>query len=199
VVDSWADEAVVTPLFVAAQFGHAEVTRLLLNSGANIEVSNDDGATPLRMAAAGGHVGATKTLIEAGAVVDTATKDGRTPLFLASKNGHAGDADAVKSGTCTIGLLLGAGAEVNRAADDEGLGGVMTPLIYAAAEGHESVVLALLAAGASAQGQKAADFARKAGHHGVAAILAHATVAGNVPTLGGGTKTKRRMSFMLHS
>ena len=45
-----------TPLLVAAQRGHAEVCKLLLETGkANVKETNPNGNTPLLLAANGGH------------------------------------------------------------------------------------------------------------------------------------------------
>ena len=45
-----------TPLFVAAEEGHIEVVRFLVESGANKDQGTTDEATPLNVAAWKGHV-----------------------------------------------------------------------------------------------------------------------------------------------
>ena len=45
-----------TPLFIAAQEGHVEVVRFLVESGANKDQGMADGATPLFKAAEEGHL-----------------------------------------------------------------------------------------------------------------------------------------------
>jgi cytohesin len=124
-----------TALHRAAQRGHAEVVRLLLDQGAAVGAVADDGATPLHRAAAGGHVAVLRLLLDAGA--DPAARDhcGETPLALAAA--HAG-AEAVS-------LLAEGGAPVNAAG-----AGRQTPLHRAAERGDAAAdtVRALLANGA---------------------------------------------------
>ena len=58
----------MTPLCIAAQRGHLEVVRVLVESGANKDQGKtDDGATPLFVAAHEGHLEVVRFLVEAGA------------------------------------------------------------------------------------------------------------------------------------
>jgi ankyrin len=59
-----------TPLFMASQEGHLEITRLLLEHGAAIYQATSNGATPLSVARHGGHSRIVQLLQEHGA--DTA-------------------------------------------------------------------------------------------------------------------------------
>ncbi|RPB21249.1 ankyrin, partial [Terfezia boudieri ATCC MYA-4762] len=57
-----------TALYSAAYSGHADVVRLLLEKGANIEATrSDDGATALDSAAYSGHADVVRLLLEKGA------------------------------------------------------------------------------------------------------------------------------------
>ena len=95
-------KAGVTPLFRAARGADPEMTRLLLERGALLDLPNEDGVTPL-IAAAGYRqsaidtrgrfrtekeaYGVTRQLLEAGAAVDAAESFGQTALFGAATNG----------------------------------------------------------------------------------------------------------------
>ncbi|CUS07291.1 unnamed protein product [Tuber aestivum] len=76
----------VTPLQVAAEFGHSKTVKVLLKYGANTETSGD-GA--MRIAAVNGHAGCIKALIEAGATCEKPDV-GRygDSISLAVVNGH---------------------------------------------------------------------------------------------------------------
>jgi ankyrin repeat protein len=93
----------LTPLGVAAMRGHADLTRTLLDNGANIDASQGIG-TPLFIAANFGNTNVVKVLLELGANTEITETSGTTPLFVASQNGHT---DIVK-------LLLEYGANVNK-------------------------------------------------------------------------------------
>ncbi|XP_078608281.1 uncharacterized protein LOC144880137 isoform X2 [Branchiostoma floridae x Branchiostoma japonicum] len=168
-------EDVTTPesLIIAAQEGHMEVVQQLLEAGAELNDTDQDGCTPLYMAASKNHVDVVQQLLKAGAEVDKAKQDGTTPLSTAAQNGHV---EVVQQ-------LLKAGAEVNKA-DEEGF----TPLYVAAQEGHVEVVQQLLKAGAevdkvaqvtdnegSCQGITALHGAAIGGHFEVAAALLSAS------------------------
>lgn len=119
-----------TPLWIAAQQGHADVVRMLLMRGASIDATdNVDRRTPLLQAAQEGHTEVVRALLEHGADIEARNaSNGATPLFVASARGHA---EVVK-------LLLDAGADVTATAtagdkDD-------TPLSIATDRGHADVV-----------------------------------------------------------
>jgi uncharacterized protein len=72
-----------TPLLYAAREGHADVAKLLLDSGADIEKADADGVTPLLMAILNGRIPLANLLIERGANVKVADWYGQTPLWSA--------------------------------------------------------------------------------------------------------------------
>ena len=73
-----------TPLHVAAEKGHVEVVKLLLEHGANPNARDMYGVTPLHLAARKGHVEITKLLLEHGADPNAKEKlGGETPLYWA--------------------------------------------------------------------------------------------------------------------
>ncbi|MDC0857561.1 ankyrin repeat domain-containing protein [Rickettsiales bacterium] len=122
-----------TPLHIAAQNGHPEIVKLLLDRGAEVNQAGRYGTTPLHIAAHRGHREAVQLLLDRGAEVNQSDNDGTTPLCIAVINGHR---EAVQ-------LLLDRGAEVNQA-DDDG----ETPLYIAVINGHREAVQLLLDRGA---------------------------------------------------
>ena len=88
VVDA-RDNDGVTALILAAQNGHAEVAKQLLDKGAAADARNNDGWTALMVAAANGHVEVAKQLLDKGAAVDVRNNDGWTALMYAVGTRHA--------------------------------------------------------------------------------------------------------------
>ena len=75
------------PLHVAAQMGHEDVVKLLLDYGAQNKAEIRQGKTPLHCAAECGHNKVVQVLIEGGADPNMADNDGRTPLHYAAYQG----------------------------------------------------------------------------------------------------------------
>ncbi|XP_070582823.1 ankyrin repeat domain-containing protein 17 isoform X2 [Erythrolamprus reginae] len=117
----------LTPLMEAASGGYAEVGRVLLDKGADVNAppvpSSRD--TALTIAADKGHYKFCELLISRGAHIDVRNKKGNTPLWLAANGGHL---DVVQ-------LLVQGGADVD-AADNRKI----TPLMAAFRKGHVKVV-----------------------------------------------------------
>ncbi|KAM4808328.1 ankyrin repeat domain-containing protein 17 isoform 3-T3 [Rhinophrynus dorsalis] len=117
----------LTPLMEAASGGYAEVGRVLLDKGADVNAppvpSSRD--TALTIAADKGHYKFCEMLISRGAHIDVRNKKGNTPLWLAANGGHL---DVVQ-------LLVQIGADVD-AADNRKI----TPLMAAFRKGHVKVV-----------------------------------------------------------
>lgn len=166
----------ITPLYMAAKTGNAAMLQLLVKSGAALNATTTTGTTALMMSSASGSVDAVKVLLDSGAIVDA--KDvyqGQTALMFA----------AALNRTAVIKLLVVRGANVNtvslvpdpakkdapiraqnaenqparrggRAASALALGG-MTPLQFAAREGHMSAVQSLIEAGADVNLLTASD------------------------------------------
>ncbi|KAJ1621185.1 hypothetical protein T492DRAFT_914479 [Pavlovales sp. CCMP2436] len=104
---------------------------LLIEAGADVHFSDEQGRTALRAASYQGQAGCARLLLEAGADVDPAHPSGVTALMDASLDGHA---------ECAR-LLLEAGADVNRA-----VAASRTALMYAS--NHAECASLLLEAGA---------------------------------------------------
>ncbi|KAF4617997.1 hypothetical protein G7Y89_g15008 [Cudoniella acicularis] len=79
--------AAVTPLHLAAQGGHLEVVKLLLDYKEQIDARGPRGETPLHFAACHGKHNVVETLLDFGANKEATNTNGETPLFLAALNG----------------------------------------------------------------------------------------------------------------
>lgn len=137
------------PLHFAVSQRPSDLTILLIERGANMNVKNKDGETPLLYAM---HRGTTSSqvLAEKGADVNASNLGGVTPLMAA----------AVYPGEDTAGKLLEFGAKI----DAQSASGD-TPLHCAARAGSTSVIKLLMSKGADAKaknkaGQTPADLAK---------------------------------------
>ncbi|KAF7516376.1 hypothetical protein G7054_g14184 [Neopestalotiopsis clavispora] len=131
-IENQADVSAV--LDAAFSNGHAEVVKMLLDQGANLNVANKDGWTPLNTASGNGHIKVVKMLLDKGADWAVASKDGWTPLSTASNNGH----------TEVVKMLLDKGADWAVLSND-----AYTPLYSASVCGHLEIVKLLLEKGAN--------------------------------------------------
>jgi ankyrin repeat protein len=77
-----------TPLILAAENGHLEVCRLLLDWGAKVDTEGNDKQTALIKAALNGHLEVCRLLLDRGAKVDTHSWWNNTALIWAAWNGH---------------------------------------------------------------------------------------------------------------
>jgi ankyrin repeat protein len=109
-----------TALIWAVSQKHAEVTRVLVEHGADIRTRSQGGFTPLLFAARVGDLDSARMLLEAGADVNEATPEDGNTLVVASASGH--EALAI--------LLLERGADPNQV-DSFGA----TPLHYSVLTG----------------------------------------------------------------
>ncbi|WP_162925823.1 ankyrin repeat domain-containing protein [Isoalcanivorax indicus] len=121
-----------TPLFEAAEAGHASVVAALLAARANANATGEDGLMALTLAAAAGHGEIVTQLLRAGARPG-GSGDINTPLIAAVSAGHLEIARQ----------LLDAGATPNTVMQSG-----LTPLLVAVEHNQEAMVQALLEAGA---------------------------------------------------
>ena len=115
-----------TALHLAAFFGKPEIARLLIDSGASVDMytRNDFANQPLHAAAAGRHIEVCRVLLAAGADVNATQHGGFTPLHEAAQHG---DVEMVE-------LFLSAGADPTVTVTDGG-----GPADLAEAAGHPDV------------------------------------------------------------
>lgn len=152
----------LTPLHLAAAFGHDKAVVLLAKNGAAINAANYSGQTPLKYALLFANFQkAVQALVLRGADLTTQDSLGESPFMIAAM---AGDIRIVR-------LALLNGAAVN-AASRKGI----TALHFAADQGHRDIVELLLNSKADprlreAGGRTAYDLAAANGHKEIAALL----------------------------
>jgi 7,8-dihydropterin-6-yl-methyl-4-(beta-D-ribofuranosyl)aminobenzene 5'-phosphate synthase len=122
-----------TALHLATNSAHIAIMKLLLDSGADINVEDRDGDAPVHWAAYAGQDEAMQLLLERKADSKARNRQGWTALMWTAARGHASTAE----------LLVAAGLKVNTS-DTKG----STPLHEAAVNGHNDVVKLLIAHGA---------------------------------------------------
>ncbi|KAJ3434599.1 ankyrin repeat and socs box protein [Anaeramoeba flamelloides] len=78
-----------TPLFIAAKTGNFEISKLLINYGANLNLQDIRGFSPLHLLCSTNKptIEIIKLFLQGGAIIDIQTRTGCTPLHLAVKNG----------------------------------------------------------------------------------------------------------------
>jgi len=91
-----------TPVYIAAQNGHAIAITALKAAGANVDTPKGS-LTPVYVAAQFGQASAITALHAAGANVNTLNTNGATPVYIAAERGHA----------AAITVLLEAGADAS--------------------------------------------------------------------------------------
>ena len=122
------------PLYYSASRGHVEIGKLLLASGAKVNVRGPlHGRTPLWIACANKHVTMAQVLLDHGADANARSASGRSPLMCA----------VIARSPELVELLLQKGADV-RARDSGG----SSALHYAAGFRQDGIVKALIEAGA---------------------------------------------------
>lgn len=158
-----------TALYWASIRGHASTVKLLLEKGANTEVTDAVAVkrTALLSASVNGHDATVKLLLDAGANIEAVDVNGDTSLILASRNGHAS----------TVKLLLDEGAKLEATS----LIGAATALTWASRLGKASAVGVLLDAGANIEasflGKTALEWAQENSHTSVVELLEAAAAA----------------------
>ncbi|MEI0697330.1 ankyrin repeat domain-containing protein [Brachyspira intermedia] len=84
-------------LWYASKNGHIKIVRLLIDSGADINLKNIADVTVLILASMNNHLEIVKYLVENGADINVKDKKGRTALRYAVENGHSEVAEFLKS------------------------------------------------------------------------------------------------------
>jgi ankyrin repeat protein len=129
-----------TPLILAAEAGNLEITRVLVDSGADVNGRSQTptGSTVLSFAVEKGNLKLVEFLLERGAKIDGQGNNGVTPLYYAVAN------DKLEAAR----FLLERGADPNKLALRNNLGNLLTPLMAAVIKGNTNMVELLLARGA---------------------------------------------------
>ena len=167
-----------TPLFLAAREGNAAVVAALLDAGADAKAVSVTGSTPLMLAAEAGNVEAVQRLLDAGAEVDVKERArGQTALMFAAAYNRVevikllARRGASLAMTSKVVDLFDLTREAKPAATTPipgvdraynyneliGYMGGMTPLLFAAREGHLEAATALLDAGADVNQPREGD------------------------------------------
>ena len=124
----------LTPLARAADEGNDAVVDMLINAGADMQKSTDDGETPFVLAVTRRNTKVVKLLLKALADLEKRTSRGETALFIPSELG------SVSAGSTVA--LCGALMDIQCTSDAK------TALFIAAENGHTKVVDLLCRAGA---------------------------------------------------
>lgn len=77
------------PLIYAASNGHREIVAFLLDAGANINATTDNGTTALMMAVRGNHIDTAKLLLTRSANLQISNETGESALDWANKKGRS--------------------------------------------------------------------------------------------------------------
>ncbi len=132
-----ADNAGTTPLMSAVRRPQVESVRLLLDAGAKVDVrDNGPQQTAMMIAVRENNADAVRLLLEHGADVNAATRVGKTPPRRPPGAG---------GGSHGLGIVRSGWPERGY---QEATPGGMTPLLYAARDGHTEIARMLIAAGA---------------------------------------------------
>lgn len=123
------------PLHVAVSQGNREITRILIDHGADLEAASAlQGARALHLAAEFGDTAMVALLLDGGAKIDSRDDQERTPLYRAAIAGHAE----------TVGVLLDRGAMIDARENTR----ERTALMQAALRGESDMVRLLVTRGA---------------------------------------------------
>lgn len=169
----------VTPLYLASANGDAAMIRILVAAGADPNSRDAIGETMLMAATGSGELAAVSALLETGADVGARdTEFAQTALMFAARLGAIDIANALLAAGAEVdartrigpeprwilpnsrpGFSFGVGIIRGGLPEDRGMrpfrNGGMTPLLYAAREGHTAMVERLLDAGADINGTEA--------------------------------------------
>ena len=140
-----------TPLIYAAKKGHMETAQSLIQKRATVNVKGEDNHMPLYKAVKRGHKGIFELLLNNRANIHNKEDDRNTILHAAALSKNVVGADTTEMRISIQDIIARIGIKAINAKDSWGF----TPLHYAAQGGNQSLVRALLAAGANLNAQTA--------------------------------------------
>ncbi|KAJ7028119.1 ankyrin repeat domain-containing protein [Mycena alexandri] len=148
-------------IIIASNYGHLQMTQLLVEHGANINVGSTHSGTPLHCASYNGHKHIVCFLIEQGADVNVQGGHFGSALLAASHSGHGN----------IVQLLIEHGANVNTQGGD-----FDSALQAASLQGHGNIVQLLIEHGANVNAQggyydSALQTASLKGHENIVQLL----------------------------
>ena len=120
----------ITPLMLAAEYGHLNIIQLLMNLTENPNAPRNDGLTPIHCAAYAGCLEIVRLLMNSTTNPNAPNNDGYTPIHHAATKGHL---EIVR-------LLMAATTIPNAPSKRTGL----TPIHIAAMKGHINVIQLLM-------------------------------------------------------
>ncbi len=197
----------ITPLWLAASNGNAEMLDRLLTTEADVNIPTATGATPLMAAAMAGNVEAIDVLVDHGAWVNAReTENGQTPLMFAAWENRPDAIRALVRHGALTGLMSFVVSMIEERLDEYGnplpdrrrrvpggnsvMGG-LTPLLIAARDGHLEAVRSLVDSGADVDRVSGGDgsspmvIAIGNGHYDIAQYLLHRGADPNLINLDG--------------
>lgn len=167
----------ITPLYLAVTNGNLPMIDMLLEAGADANATDDTGETMLMAAVRGGSAEAVEALLQRGAVVDASEPHYRqTALMIAVREDHPDIVQVLINHKADVNAQTRLGdvpkfrlPSSNRGSHGTGIvrggwpargmrnpaSGLMTPLLYAARDGHLKSAELLLAAGADVEKREA--------------------------------------------
>lgn len=126
---SGTDAFRLRPVQAAARDGRTDLLQMLIQNGADVNVTNSMGETALKFAVANNNISAVKLLLAAKASIDPRDFNGETPLHAAAARGNVE----------MVSLLLKSGAAVDATNNNQA-----TPLLLAVLGGYTESVRTLL-------------------------------------------------------
>ncbi|XP_043394958.1 serine/threonine-protein phosphatase 6 regulatory ankyrin repeat subunit A isoform X5 [Chelonia mydas] len=161
-----------TPLHIAACIHEGEkVAEMLLKSGADVNVEQENGETAMHVAARHGNLRMIKALIEEGGELTSQSKAGECPLHIAVQHCHLPVVEEILNYLATEKSHAEASACVNQENKND-----WSPLLMAAERGHTAIVKILLQHHARVDvfdehGKAALHLAAENGHDQIADML----------------------------
>ena len=80
----------------ASRHGHLEVSRVLVDHGANVDARQRTHWTPMHLSARNGHLGIVELLLKRSADIQALNNEGETPYHLSLAYGHREIADLLR-------------------------------------------------------------------------------------------------------